>query len=70
MTADSSGVIVDTSYGQKTTDTVLMEQIKQQAEVKKHQSDAVNRAQNALLMRQKLEKERAEAGEKGSDNQS
>ena len=46
-----------------------MEQIKQQAEVKKHQSDAVNRAHNALLMRQKLEKERAEAGEKGSDNQ-
>ena len=46
-----------------------MEQIKQQAEVKKHQSDAVNRAQNALLMRQKLEKERAEAGEKESDNQ-
>ena len=58
MTADASGVIIDTSKGQKDTEVVLQEQATKKDEgevVKSHNAGAVDRAKTALLMRQKME---------------
>ena len=53
MTADASGVIVDTSRGQKNTDQVLEEQASKQV-ITKHETTVKNRAQAALQLRQKM----------------
>ena len=53
MTADASGMIIDTSQGKKETSEIL-----DLTQIEHNRSDAVDRAKIALLKRQQLDEEK------------